>query len=122
MATTPKKKFNINWLFLIVPLFFVIGIIVFLFDKDCYGQYCITGWEVLKIQWPSFWIWAVIGAGIAGVFGYLAYRTEQRGGATGRVILFTILALAFLCGPWGKACNDKANGGVTAPGYKNEAK
>lgn len=119
MAT---KKFNINWVWLAVPLIFIIAIVVFLFDKDCYNQFCITGWEVLKIQWPSFWTWVAIGTVLGIVFGYQAYVTEKRGGSTGRVWLFAILAVLLLTGPWGKACTDKANGGVTAPGFKVEAK
>lgn len=119
------KKFNPAWLLaFFVPLFFVIGIAVFLNSKDC--EQCLTGWDTLKLEWPSFWTWAVIGA-IAGIIAlYLAYANESGSGAVGRklhgstgfTILMIILALAFMAGPWGKACTDKANQGVTAPGYK----
>lgn len=114
------KKFNTNWLFLIVPLFYIIAIIVYLSTEDCYQQYCATGWEVLKMQWPSFWWFALSGLALAIFFARKSYLTEVAGGATGKVWLYLILAILLLCAPWGKACTDKASGGVTAPGYKHE--
>lgn len=116
----PTKKSTIPWYWYSVPLIFIIAVIVFLSTKDCYQQYCITGWDVLKLQWPSFWVFAIGGAILAIVCFAIAWYTEKQGGSTGKTILFVILALALLCGPWGKACTDKANGGVTAPGYKSQ--
>src|SRR5688572_3551035 len=101
MAT---KKFNINWIWLAVPLFFIIAIIVYLSTESCYRQFCATGWEILGKQWPSFWIWVAVGTAAGLFFGWRAYVTEKRGGSTGRVWAFAILAILLLTTPWGKAC------------------
>lgn len=116
------KKFNPAWLLaVLVPLFIIIGVSVFLNSKDC--DTCLTGWATLKLEWPSFWVWAVIGivVGIACVVWAIKNETSGSGG-TGKTIFLIILAIAFIAGPWGKACTDKANQGVTAPGYKVGAK
>jgi hypothetical protein len=124
-----KKPFNWSILLVLwVPLVFIIGVSVFLSSKDCYQQYCITGWEALNIQWPSFWIWISICTPLGIVAAWLAYKNASGSGKVGQkmqgkdgtTIGLIILALALLCGPWGKGCTDKANGGVTAPGYKKE--
>lgn len=113
-----NKSKAIPWYWYSVPLIFIIAVVVFLSTKDCYQQYCITGWDVLKLQWPSFWVFALGGVILSVICFYLAYNNEQKAGSTGKTIVLVILALLLLCGPWGKACTDKANGGVTAPGYK----
>jgi len=121
------KKFNSAWLLAFaVPIILIIGIAVFLGSKDC--DTCLTGWDTLKLEWPSFWTWAVIGIIIGVIALYLAYANESGSGAVGRkmngstgfTIFLLLIAIAFMAGPWGKACTDKANQGVTAPGYKNE--
>ncbi len=124
-----NKKFNSSWLLaILVPLFIIIGVAVFLNSKDC--DTCLTGWAVLKLEWPSFWTFVVIGIILGIVALYFAYANESGNGAVGRklhgntgfTVLMIILAIALMAGPWGKACTDKANQGVTAPGYKTEAK
>lgn len=125
------KKFNLAWLLLIfVPLFFIIGIVVFLSSEDGYGKYPeLNGWQALQLQSPGFWVWAFIGLVLGAGFGLMAYFNESGAtvigrmlpGKTGLTILFVILAMALICGPWGKACTDKTNSGVTAPGYENKA-
>lgn len=114
------EKKSLPWYWLSVPVIFVIAIVVFLSTKDCYQQYCITGWEVLKIQWPSFWVFAIGGIILAIICAVIAFNNELKGGSSGKTFLFVVLTLIFMCGPWGKACTDKANGGVTAPGFKSE--
>lgn len=116
------KKFNPAWLLAVfVPLFIIIGVSVFLNSKDC--DTCLTGWATLKMEWPSFWTWAVIGiiVGIACIV-YAVISERSGKGSTGKTILLLIIAIAFIAGPWGKACTDKANQGVTAPGYKAVSK
>lgn len=116
----PNEKKTFPWYWLSIPLIFIIAIIVFLTTKDCYQQYCITGWEALKLQWPSFWIWAIGGLVAAVILLLIARNTEQVGGSSSKVMALVIVAAILLTAPWGKACTDKANGGVTAPGYKSQ--
>lgn len=125
------KKFNPAWLLLIfVPLFFIIGIIAFLSSEDGTGAYPeLNGWQVLQLESPGFWTWAFVGIIAGAACGLLAYFNESGAGwlgrklpgKTGLTILLCILALAFICGPWGKACTDKTNAGVTAPKFENKA-
>ena len=128
------KKFNVAILAGLVPaLFVIIGIIVFLSSSDGYGDYPEkTGWQALQLQWPSFWIWAALGFLGACVCAFLVYRNESgtaKGwlqtwlrGKTGTTIALVIIGVCMLTGPWGRACTDKTNSGITAPGYKNENK
>lgn len=129
--TTPKnrKEFNPAWLLLPgCAIILTIAVIAFLFTKDGIAPYQeITGWEALKLQWPSFWKW-VIFLTIAGIiFAWLGYANEVGAwpaarwpGNTGLTISLFIVSLACLFGPWGKACTDKTNGGVTAPSFKKD--
>lgn len=127
-----SKKFNPAWLLVIfVPLIFIIGVIAFLTGKDGYGKYPeLNGWQTLQLESPGFWTWALIGIIVGSILGVLAYYNASGAGKIGRklpgsdglTILFIILALGFICGPWGKACTDKTNSGVTAPGFKAPAK
>ena len=122
-----NKKFNPTWLLAIfVPIIFIIAIVAFLSSEECYAQYCITGWQVLKLEWPGFWIFAWGGLGLGLIMWAVAYFNESGTGAIGRklpgsdglTITLVLVGLMVMCGPWGKACTDKSNGGVTAPGYK----
>ncbi len=116
------KKFNPAWLLaILVPLIIIIGVSVFLNSKDC--DTCLTGWATLNLEWPSFWTWAIIGIVVGVACIMLAIKNENSGsGSTGKTIALILIAIAFMAGPWGKACTDKANQGVTAPGYKAVAK
>lgn len=128
---TQTKKFNPAWLLVIfVPLIFIIAIIAFLTSEDGYGQYPeLNGWQALQLQWPGFWVWALIGLIAGSICGLLAYFNESGAGKlgkmlpgkTGLTIVLVILALGLICGPWGKACTDKTNSGVTAPKFENKA-
>ena len=112
----------------LIPAIFIFAIIVFLKTEECYKNYCITGWEVLKLESSAFWFFAVGGLVVGGFCIYLAYANETGSGSIGRkmrgntgmTITLAILALAMMCSPWGKACTDKSNGGITAPKYKAE--
>lgn len=116
-----KKDFTLvaiaGWLLLV----FVIAVTVFLFTKDSYNGQEITGWEVLKRENPGFWSWIVIGTILGAAALYLAYANESGAGKLGQklsgkswqTIALIILAFLLICGPWGKACTDKTNGGHT---------
>lgn len=127
-----SKKFNPAWLLVIfVPLFFIIGVIVWLSAKDGVYPYPeLNGWQTLQLQNPGFWTWALIGIIVGAIAGVLAYYNASGAGKIGRklpgsdglTIFLIILALAFMCGPWGKACTDKTNSGVTTPNFKPAAK
>ncbi|HUR65477.1 MAG TPA: hypothetical protein VMZ03_03935 [Chitinophagaceae bacterium] len=126
-------KFNpAKLLLIIVPLIFIIAIIVYLSSSDdCYTNangtvVCLSGWETLKLQWPGFW-WAIAGFSIVGVIlALLGYFNATGNGKIGRMLpggegltyVFIIVAIGFIAGPWGKACTDKRNGGITAPGHQ----
>lgn len=121
------RKIEPAWLLaVIIPIMFIIAIVAFLTSEECYQNYCITGWEVLKLEWPSFWVFAWGGLGVGFICLILAYLNETGKGAIGRkmrgrlgvTIALIIISLLVICGPWGKACTDKSNGGVTAPGFK----
>jgi hypothetical protein len=114
---------------------FIFAICQYLNTKDCYGlmggpQTCITGWEALKLEWPSFWAWIVICSIIGIMLLVLAYFNETGSGWLGRKLngssnlslVLLILAMLLLTTPWGKACTDKSNAGITAPGHKFEQK
>lgn len=119
----------------IIVAIFIFAIWQFLGTKDCYGlmggpQTCITGWETLKLEWPSFWTWITICSIAGGLCVVVAVYNDSGAGKLGRWLrgydgvtwtLLIIALLLFTC-PWGKACTDKSNGGITAPGHKVENK
>ncbi|WP_276483541.1 hypothetical protein [Paraflavitalea pollutisoli] len=103
-----------------IATIFLVAILAFLFTKSEYLNYEITGWEVVKSYGAGFWVWALVGLVGAAVAGYVAYANYTGAGTLGRklrgnmwtTILLVAIALICLCGPWGRACTDKANGGV----------
>jgi hypothetical protein len=124
-----KKSFNPAILLLFwVPILTIGGIAIYMNTEDCYRQYCITGWEAVKLQGSSFWTWVWICTPLGLLAGYFAYKNisgsgkvgEKMQGKDGTSIALIILAFALLMGPWGKGCTDKTNGGVTAEKYSNE--
>jgi hypothetical protein len=114
MATTKKQFEPAKLLLVLVPLIFIAAVLIFLFTKTD----GVSGVDVLKMEGTWFWAWVVIGIVGAGFFGYKSFKNEDNGGSTGKTILFAILALVLLTSPFGKACTDKANAGVTAPHYQ----
>lgn len=111
----------------------IIAISVFLTTSDCYGlpgetPKCITGWEVLSLEWPAFWHW-VIGCSVVGVACLIiAYNNESGAGKLGRSLqgktgltwALVIIGVILLFGPWAKGCENKVDAGITAPGHKVE--
>jgi hypothetical protein len=123
------RKFEPAWLLvIIIPVFFIIAIVAFLTSEECYANYCLTGWQALKLQWPDFWLFAWGGLILGAVLIIVAYFNESGKGWLGKklrgstelTIALVIIALLVMCGPWGKACTDRSNGGITAPGHKVE--
>lgn len=128
MTTKSKEGFNLAWLLIPgIAIILVIAAIAFLNGRDGYGQYAqLNGWELLKMEWPSFWKWVIIGIIGSIILGYLAYANENAKwpatkwpGYTGLTIIFCLLSAVALLGPWAKAVTDKTNSGVTAPGFSN---
>jgi hypothetical protein len=112
---------------------FIISIWTYLGSKECYGlmggpQTCLTGWETLKLEWPSFWTWVTICSIVGAACFVVALYNETGAGKLGRKLrgntgltwVLIILALLLFTCPWGKACTDKSNAGITAPGHKIE--
>lgn len=81
----------------------------------------ITPLRHARLEWPSFWIFAIGGVIAAAACGYFAYKNEVNFGSSGKTIVLTMLALILLTAPWAKGCTDKVNGGITAPGYIHDS-
>jgi hypothetical protein len=113
-----KKSFNVNWLFLIVPVIIIAAAISFTFGKDGYGH-GITGAQALSYESGWFWFFVVLGILVAGALVYLALRNVRNEGKTSTTIVLIALAVVCFFGPFGKGCTDKANQGVTAPHYQS---
>ncbi len=126
-----KKKNDPTLFFLLagVSLILAIAAAVFLFSKDSYGQYTVSGWEVLKMQSTSFYVTLVFCWIIGAAAVYLAYANasgsgigKRLSGNDGFTIALIVLALLLFFLPMARVFTDKANGGVTAPGYKSVLK
>lgn len=103
-----KKGFNENWLFLLIPLIIIIGLLVFFFSQDN----GISGGEAIAAQGGGFWVWVFIclGAGIYAV--YRAIKMEQNADKRdGLIRVLFIVGVILIFIPWGKACTDKTNMG-----------
>lgn len=137
MEKKQQKKELIPYLIAggVIIAIFIFAIWQYLSTQDCYGlmgeeQKCITGWETLKLQWPSFWVWVTICSIVGAGFIVVAVYNETGAGKLGRILkgktgltwILLILALLLFTCPWGKACTDKSNAGITAPGHKVEQK
>lgn len=106
----------------ILVVVMIISLIVFLNTTDGYGQYQITGKEVVKQMGTQFWVFVALGIVASVIFFILAYCNEKGTwiaknwpGSMGLTILFCILALLSLILPWLPALEAKANGGATLP-------
>lgn len=96
----------------------LVAVCVFLFTKDnAANPYSVTGLEVLGNQNFSFWLFAIIFTVLAGVVIWVLNRYLINGGDSKPFGNWWILIAVFLSIAWGKACTDKANDGVTAPGH-----
>lgn len=123
---TRKPNWGAIGLSIFVAIVLIVSIIVFLVTKEGYGQYePISGWQALKLQGAGFWITAIVCLGLGTVAVKAAIANETGAGAWGRKLqgktwvtfALIILAAGLIFGPWGKACTDKGNAGVTAPNY-----
>jgi hypothetical protein len=105
---------------ILVPLIFIVGVSVFIFNDD--GG--ITGAQALGLE--GFWFWFFsIGGLLGGSYGiYKVIDTEKNkpGVKTSPGLVVFIVSVLLILAPWGKACTDKTNGGVTAPNYKSATK
>jgi hypothetical protein len=133
-AQERKSRLPFIGLGIFVVAVFVFSICEYLNTKECYGlmggaQTCLTGWEALALEWPSFWEW-IIACSIVGIILLIvAVYNETGAGWLGRKLngssnvslVLLILGILLLTCPWGKACTDKSNAGITAPGHKIEA-
>lgn len=119
MATVKKPWWKTeNAFFLLVPLFIIIAIFIFLFNRD--GG--ISGGQALAQQGGGFWVWVVIGTLAGLACWYFALKMEQDASKfTGRAIVLIVLGFLLVFGPWGKACTDKANGGVSGSPERDES-
>lgn len=94
----------------------IIGMSVFLFQKNC--AECYTGWQILGMQGLNFWGSAIFFSvlGFGGIF-FLVKKVINAGGA-GVPLSWAIPIIIFFSIAFGKACTDKANNGVTSEKYK----
>lgn len=118
-----RKPIEPAWL--LVPgimTIFIFSAITWLSTSDSYvgpnGTYTITGWEVLRLMYPSFFVRIWLGFLGVAIFSTLAYVNETGAwigkylrGNTAITILFVILALACLITPWLPAFTVKVDGG-----------
>ncbi len=109
---------NINWNTVLgigaILAIIIVALCIFLFTAD--NGY--TGVDALKDQSVAFWVWVVIGIVVAGGSVYAIIASENKGwGTVGLTLALVIVAVMFLFNPFGRACTDKANGGVTAPNH-----
>lgn len=94
------------------------GVVYFLFSKNnAANPHSVTGWEVIRNQNFSFWLWAIVFTALAAAVIYFLNRYLINGGDSKPFGNWWIVIAIFLSIAWGKACTDKANDGVTAPGY-----
>lgn len=96
----------------IIAIMLVIAGVAF-FGKDDGDP--ISGWEALGRMGASFWAWAVVLSVAAGAilsFGIKVYNKELDVKVLRPFLFATVLFLGLA---WGKGCDVKTNGGVTAP-------
>lgn len=101
-----------------VGLIFLIGICIFLFGKSSPNG--VTGWQVLGMQGSGFWFWIVFCTAAAGVLIWRLILNENQGGSSGKTWALAVFAILLVTTPWGRACTDKANDGITAPKYQKK--
>lgn len=112
-----KKPLNTTKLLIVsLTAIIVLSVLIFLFDRE--GTNGPTGWETLAMEGAGFWIWAIFGIVGAAACVYFLIKNDQRSGPEWRTWALLALAILLFFSPWGKACTDKANYGVTAPHYK----
>jgi hypothetical protein len=92
--------------FLAIAAFLVIGLTIFLFNRDGGA----SGAEVLGKEGGGFWFTAILFAAIGSGAVYLAFNKFK---TTQAKIISLIVAAICLAIAFGKGCTDKANGGVT---------
>lgn len=107
---------NINWNTILgigaIVAIVIAALCIFLFTPD--NGY--TGVDALKDQSTAFWVWVIVGIVVAGISIYIIFASDKKGwGTVGLSLALVIVAVMFLFNPFGRACTDKANGGVTAP-------
>lgn len=117
-----KKDLTAFYIGGFIAMVLIISVCVFLFTKDGYNGQEITGLEAIKRSNPGLITWGIAGLIVGSGLVYLSYANATGEGIGAKLpgkewvtIALLAIGLLLICGPWGKACSDKANGGYTLP-------
>lgn len=95
-----------------IGIILIIAAKVFLFTADEGG---ITGAQTIKQMGASFWGWLAFASSLSGVGTYFLVKTLKKNGGMGVSYGLIIAILLPLLIVFGKACEGKADAGVTTP-------
>lgn len=111
-----QKNWNVILGVAAIAILIIVGVSIYIFS----GTNGYTGAQALKDQSPTFWVCVIIGFIMASIGVLVLVKSQSTAwGNTGFTIGVLILIAALIFGPFGRACTDKANHGVTAPPHSN---
>ncbi len=110
-----QKNWNVIGGIAAVAGIIIASILIFLFTSD--DGY--SGAQALKQQSAGFWIGIAVSFGVAILGLIVLIKSEKSAwGTTGFTLGLVIVIVLLLFGPFGRACTDKANAGITAPKHE----
>lgn len=118
-----RKHLEPAWLLVvIIPAILIFAAYQWLTTSDSLKVGDVTGKEVLESMTTSFWVWVWLGIFGSIIFFALAYLNEtgvwigkHLKGYTGITIIFVVLALACVIGPWIKVMQAKVDNDFNKP-------